>query len=87
MIARCLRWSPNLRESGALDFLSWFDALELFDASGIEGPKVRVGTLSQFRCDPCGYEAEVSGDRDCGMASATVTILCENCASYSSIFA
>jgi hypothetical protein len=38
-----------------------------------------VATLYQFRCDPCGYEAKVSGDRDCGMASATVTILCENC--------
>jgi len=38
-----------------------------------------VGTLYQFRCESCGYEAEVSGGRDCGMASATVTIFCEIC--------
>jgi hypothetical protein len=38
-----------------------------------------VGSLYQFRCEACGYAAEVSGGRDCGMASATVTILCETC--------
>jgi hypothetical protein len=38
-----------------------------------------MGTLYQFRCESCGYETEVSGGRDCGMASATVTILCETC--------
>jgi len=38
-----------------------------------------VGTLYQFRCKPCGYEAEVSGGQDCGMTSATVTVLCETC--------
>jgi hypothetical protein len=38
-----------------------------------------VGMLYQFRCEACSYEAEVSGGRDCGMACATVTIVCETC--------
>ncbi len=38
-----------------------------------------MGTLYQFRCESCGYEAQVSGGRDCGMASRTDTILCERC--------
>ena len=38
-----------------------------------------MGTLYQFRCESCDYGTEVSGGRDCGMASATVTILCETC--------
>ena len=37
-----------------------------------------MGALYHFRCESCGYEAEVSGREDCGMASSTTTILCEN---------
>ena len=38
-----------------------------------------MGTLFAFVCESCGYEAEVSGGEDCGMAQATTTILCADC--------
>lgn len=38
-----------------------------------------MGTLYQFWCESCGYGAEVSGGRDCGMASGTATVVCEIC--------
>ena len=38
-----------------------------------------MGALYDFRCGSCGYQAEVSGGEDRGMASATTTILCETC--------
>lgn len=36
-----------------------------------------MGEWFQFECKRCGYKAEVSGGDDCGMASATTTILCK----------
>ena len=38
-----------------------------------------MSTLYAFDRNSSGYRAEVSGHEDCGMASATTTILCENC--------
>ena len=38
-----------------------------------------MGCDFEFRCPACGYEAEVSGGPDCGMACATETILCKTC--------
>ena len=38
-----------------------------------------MGSLRMFRCEGCGYEAEISGGLDFGMASATWTIHCLDC--------
>jgi hypothetical protein len=38
-----------------------------------------MGTIYDFHCESCGYQAEAAGGEDCGMAQATTTILCENC--------
>jgi hypothetical protein len=38
-----------------------------------------MGTLYLFRCEDCGYQAEVSGGRDVGMVSVTRTSLCRSC--------
>ncbi len=38
-----------------------------------------MGASYQFRCDSCGYEAEVSGGGDAGMLVITTTVLCETC--------
>lgn len=38
-----------------------------------------MGSLYQFMCDDCGYETEVSGGDDLGMACAVTTILCDGC--------
>jgi hypothetical protein len=38
-----------------------------------------MGTLYNFGCGSCGYQAEVSGGRDAGMAQLTATIACEDC--------
>jgi hypothetical protein len=38
-----------------------------------------MGTLYDFHCESCGYETQVSGGEDCGMAQATTTILCADC--------
>jgi Zn finger protein HypA/HybF involved in hydrogenase expression len=38
-----------------------------------------VGSLSKFTCRSCGYEVEVSGGRDCGFQSVTMSILCDKC--------
>ena len=39
-----------------------------------------MGSLYEFICTNCGYSATISGGDDCGMGSATTTILCEDCA-------
>ncbi len=38
-----------------------------------------MGTRYSFTCESCGYKAEVSGGEDCGITSATATVLCEGC--------
>ena len=38
-----------------------------------------MGSLRMFRCEGCGYEAEISGGLDFGMASATWTVHCLDC--------
>lgn len=38
-----------------------------------------MGALYSFGCGSCGYQAEVSGGRDAGMAQLTATIVCEDC--------
>ncbi len=38
-----------------------------------------MGTTHRFRCESCGYEAEVSGGDDAGMRVITTTIRCEAC--------
>jgi hypothetical protein len=38
-----------------------------------------MGSLHSFTCKKCGYEAQVSGGPDLGMACATVTISCATC--------
>jgi hypothetical protein len=38
-----------------------------------------MGQYFQFRCDACGYKAEVSGGADCGFSVATQTISCAKC--------
>jgi Zn finger protein HypA/HybF involved in hydrogenase expression len=38
-----------------------------------------MGTRYGFRCESCGYQAEVSGGRDAGMATLTATVACEDC--------
>ena len=38
-----------------------------------------MGSLYDFACANCGYEAMVSGKDDRGMMCATTTILCEDC--------
>ena len=38
-----------------------------------------MGTLYDFQCESCGYQAEVSGGEDCGIAQTTITIFCADC--------
>ncbi len=38
-----------------------------------------MGTLYQFSCPNCGYQAEVSGGTDFGMTVTTNTIICKTC--------
>jgi len=38
-----------------------------------------MGSLFEYRCPNCRFSAMVSGGDDCGRASATTTILCEDC--------
>jgi len=38
-----------------------------------------MGQHHQFRCEACGYEAEVSGGEDCGFSVVTQTITCTKC--------
>jgi hypothetical protein len=38
-----------------------------------------MGTLYDFHCESCDYQAELAGSDDCGIAQATTTILCEDC--------
>jgi hypothetical protein len=38
-----------------------------------------MGSKSEFTCDKCGYQAEVSGGRDCGMIAVVQTMICETC--------
>jgi hypothetical protein len=38
-----------------------------------------MGTIFQFHCPECGYDAEVSGGDDRGMRSVTTTIMCATC--------
>lgn len=39
-----------------------------------------MGAVSRFICLACGYEAEVSGGPDAGLAVDTITIVCRDCA-------
>jgi len=38
-----------------------------------------MGSTSLFRCQQCGYHAEVSGGEDRGIRSRTRTVFCHNC--------
>jgi hypothetical protein len=38
-----------------------------------------MGQIRGFRCDGCGYKAEVSGGPDVGMAVTTQTVSCVAC--------
>ncbi len=38
-----------------------------------------MGRYYVFECGKCGYNAEVSGGPDVGMACATTTIACSTC--------
>lgn len=38
-----------------------------------------MGATYQFDCSACGYQTQVSGGNDVGMACATTTILCSSC--------
>lgn len=38
-----------------------------------------MGIWQNFKCDSCGYAAQVSGGADCGFDVRTVTILCSEC--------
>ncbi len=38
-----------------------------------------MGAHFIFICNSCGYEADISGGNDIGMASASSTVLCEDC--------
>jgi len=38
-----------------------------------------MGNIYEFKCPKCHYAVEVSGGDDCGMVSATTTILCKEC--------
>ena len=44
-----------------------------------------MGSLSLFQCPTCGHRVEASGESDVGMARATQTILCEQCAEVSDV--
>ena len=38
-----------------------------------------MGTTYLFQCNDCGYEAELSGGRDCGFIAVVHTMTCHNC--------
>ena len=38
-----------------------------------------MGTCYQFRCESCGYDAQVSGGRDIGMQAVVRTMFCRGC--------
>ena len=38
-----------------------------------------MGRLSEFGCEQCGYQAEVSGGEDAGWLILTQTMTCLNC--------
>ncbi len=38
-----------------------------------------MGSLHSFKCEKCGYDAEVSGGEDAGFEVATRTMVCANC--------
>lgn len=44
-----------------------------------------MGSLQTFRCDACGYEAEIGGGFDYGMLSATWTVHCLSCRTLSDV--
>ena len=39
----------------------------------------QMGEWFEFKCPKCGYRAEVSGGKDCGMVAVTETMICESC--------
>ena len=38
-----------------------------------------MGTWTKFECESCGYTAEVSGGKDCGMVAVVQTMTCVQC--------
>ena len=44
-----------------------------------------MGSLQIFRCEGCGYEAEIGGGFDYGMMSATWTVHCLSCRALSDV--
>lgn len=38
-----------------------------------------MGRLLRWKCESCGYEAEVSGGRDRGFIAVTETMVCRKC--------
>jgi hypothetical protein len=38
-----------------------------------------MGSQSEFTCEKCGYQAEVSGRKDFGMVAVVQTMICESC--------
>lgn len=38
-----------------------------------------MGSLHSFKCEKCGYDAEMSGGEDAGFEVATRTMVCANC--------
>ena len=38
-----------------------------------------MGTKYVFKCNACGYRADVSGGRDCGFVAVVHTMTCHNC--------
>ena len=39
-----------------------------------------MGSWFRFTCSKCGYGAEVSGGKDCGMLAVVQTMICQDCA-------
>ena len=38
-----------------------------------------MGETYAFKCNACGYRADVSGGRDCGFVAVVQTMTCHNC--------
>jgi hypothetical protein len=38
-----------------------------------------MGSWTEFKCVKCGYRAEVSGGKDCGMVAVVETMVCQSC--------
>jgi len=38
-----------------------------------------MGATYRFQCNACGYEADISGGKDCGFIAVVQTMTCHNC--------